>query len=322
VDGEQRDPESSSRLVAMPRPRPLTWQHLATEQCDVIARRQLNALGYDDQYVDAQVAARRWQLVSDVVACTTTGALTRQQMMWAGVLHAGPGSAIGGLTALERRGLRNWHRDEITVLLRKSHNLQPLDGVRFVETRRPVSLYATGALPTWRVEPAALLFAGYTTSSRTALGLISAVVQQRLTTPDRLLVEIDRMQPLRRAKRFKATLGYIADGSHSLGELRVVRMCVEHRLPIPDRQTRRIDASGRLRYTDAEWRLPSGKVVVLEVDGGFHMEVIHWENDIVRERDLVTTGAVVLRCTVRELDEEPHRIATSLRAVGVGESSA
>ncbi len=62
--------------------------------------------------------------------------------------------------------------------------------------------------------------------------------------------------------------------------------------------------------------------MILEVDGGFHMEVEHWEDDIVRERDLVTTGAIVLRCTGREMRDEPHRVAASLRAVGVGRSSA
>jgi hypothetical protein len=76
------------------------------------------------------------------------------------VLHAGPGRAIGGLSALERRGLAHWHREEITVLLAKPHNLAPLAGVRFVGTRRPVGLFATGPLPTWRTEPAALLVAG------------------------------------------------------------------------------------------------------------------------------------------------------------------
>jgi hypothetical protein len=306
----------------MPRPRPLTWRHLAADQRDLIARRQLNQLGFDDQYVDAQVAARRWQLVSDVVICTTTGTLTREQVMWAGVLHAGPGSAIGGLTALERRGLKHWHRDEITVLLAKSHNLAPLDGVRFVETRRPVGLYATGDPPTWRTEPAALLFAGYQRSSRTAFGLLAAIVQQRLTTPDRLLIEIERMRPLRWAKRMKRTLGMISAGAHSLAEMRVLRMCLDHGLPLPDQQAPRVDASGRVRYSDALWRLPGGKVVILETDGGFHMEVEHWEGDITRERDLVTTGAVVLRCTARELDDASHRIAASLRAVGVGQSSA
>ena len=243
--------------------------------------------------------------------------------MWAGVLHAGPGSAVGGLTALERRGLKNWHRDEITVLLPKSHNLASLPGVSFVETRRPVGLYATGAPPTWRVEPAALLFAGYVASSRTAHGLVSAVVQQRLTDPDASVRSrssaCSRCAVPSGSRRPSSSL---ADGSHSLAEQRVVRLCVDHGLPIPDRQTRRVDASGRLRYTDAEWLLPSGKVVVLEVDGGFHMEVEHWEDDITRERDLVATGAIVLRCTDRELIDEPGRVLASLRAVGVGESSA
>src|SRR3954452_5042947 len=298
------------------------WQELARRQSGVLARRQLIALAHPSHFVDDQVSAGRWQILSDVVICTTTGTLTRDQLMWAGVLHAGPGSTVGGLTALERRGLKNWHRDEITVLLPKSHNLGPLPGVTFVETRRPVGLYATGALPTWRAGPAALLFAGYVGRSRTAHGLVSAVVQQGMTTPTRLLTEIERMQPLRRAKRFQATLGLLADGSHSLAEQRVVRLCVDHGLPIPDRQTRRVDASGRQRYTDAEWLLPSGRVVVLEVDGGFHMEVEHWEGDITRERDLVATGVIVLRCTDRELIDEPARVIASLRAVGVGESSA
>ncbi len=115
------------------------------------------------------------------------------------------------------------------------------------------------------------------------------------------------MQPLRRAKRLKRVVGEIEDGSHSLAELGVIRMCRAEGLPEPDRQTRRRDASGRVRYTDAEWRLPDGRVVVLEVDGGFHMEVEHWEGDIARERDLVTTGAIVLRCTDRELTDAPGR---------------
>lgn len=295
---------------------------MATGQAGLIARRQLLRLGYDHRYVDRQVAAERWQLVSDVVVCTTTGVLTREQRMWAGILHAGQNSAVGGLTALEVRGLQHWHRDEVTVLLAKSHNLQPLEGVRFVETRRPVGLFSTGVLPVWRTEPAALLFAAYTRSARTAHGLVAAVVQQRLTTPARLLAELPRLRPLRRAKQFRLTLEGVSEGAHSLSELGVARMCLNEGLPMPDRQVRRRDASGRLRFTDAEWRLPDGRIVVLEVDGGFHMEVGHWEADIARERDLVVTGAVVLRCTDREIEEEAPRIAASLRAVGVGRSSA
>ena len=306
----------------MPVRRATTWLELAAIQCGLIARRQLVQLGYHDHYTDSRVSAEQWQLVSDVVVCTTTGVLTREQLMWAGVLHAGPGSAIGGLTALERRGLRHWARDEITVLLPKSHNLQPLEGVRFVETRRPIGLFATGRLPTWRAEPAALLYAGYAAGTSTALGLLAAVVQQRMTTPARLLEDLRRLHPLRRSRLFRASLQDVAAGSHSLAELGVARMCREQGLPLPDRQVRRADASGRLRYLDCVWHLADGTIVILEVDGGLHMEVAQWERDIRRERDLVTTGAVVLRCTTREVRDVPEEVAASLRAIGVGRSSA
>ena len=306
----------------MQRRRAQDWRSLAASQAGVLARRQLLGLGHEAAFAEDQVLAERWQRVGDVVLCTTTGPLTREQLMWAGVLHAGPGSAIGGLTALERHGLKNWPREEITVLLAKSHNLEPLPGVSFVETRRPVATYAAGGLPTWRVEPAALLYAGYTGSQSTALGLLAAVVQQRLTTREKLLCDLATLHPLRRSRLFRATLEAIGEGAHSVAELAVDRMCREYGLPLPERQVRRRDAAGRIRYTDCEWRLEDGTVVVLEVDGEFHMEVEHWESDIARERDLVTTGAVVLRCTAREIRDTPWVIATSLRAVGVGRSSA
>ena len=107
-----------------------------------------------------------------------------------------------------------------------------------------------------------------------------------------------------------------------MAELDVARVCRRFGLPSPRRQTGRRDASGRRRFTDCEWVLPDGTVLVLEVDGGFHMEVEHWEDDIVREPDLVATGAIVLRCTDRELSDVPEKVVASLRAVGVGESSA
>ena len=116
----------------------VTWRRLAQSQEGLISRRQLGALGHDKDFVRTQLRAERWQEVGPVVIATTTGRLTREQLMWAGVLHAGPRAAVGGLTALELKGLRNWHRDDVMVLVDKSHNLQPIAGIDFVETRRPL----------------------------------------------------------------------------------------------------------------------------------------------------------------------------------------
>ena len=79
-----------SDASGMPSRRPSAWRALADAQSGLLARRQLNGLGFDNDYADDQLSAERWRLVSDVVVCTTTGSLTRQQLMWAGVLHAGP----------------------------------------------------------------------------------------------------------------------------------------------------------------------------------------------------------------------------------------
>lgn len=307
----------------MPKRIPITWRDLARRQDGLLARSQLHRLGLGADLIDTQVAAERWQLITSTVLCTTTGTLTRRQLMWAGVLHAGPDSAVGGLTALEVHGLRNWHRDDVTILLAKSHNLEPLAGVQFVETRRPLQRFrAAGPLPLWQVEPAALLFAAYEPVTRTAYGLLSAVVQQRLTDPASLARCIGQMRPLRRAKPFRRLLDDIAGGVQSLAERDVNRMCDAHGIARPLRQVRRQDASGRYRYTDAEWRTRDGRTVILEVDGGFHMEVEHWQDDISRERALVGGDRLVLRCTSLELRDDPSGVARDLRRLGVGESSA
>ena len=94
------------------------------------------------------------------------------------------------------------------------------------------------------------------------------------------------------------------------------RMCRRFGLALPDRQVKRRDSTGRLRFTDCEWRLPDGRTLVLEVDGGFHMDAEHWEDDIARQRGLTATDRLVIRCTSRELRDEPERVARDLRLLG------
>lgn len=66
-----------------------------------------------------------------------------------------------------------------------------------------------------------------------------------------------------------------------------------------------------------EWQLPDGRTLVLEVDGGFHMEAEHWEDDLARQRALAATDRIIVRCTPRELRDEPERVARDLLALGV-----
>ena len=86
---------------------PDDWPSVAASKEGMLSRRQLGELGVDRWRVRNQVAAGRWAERSPMVVSTTTGPLSRRQLMWLGVLHAGPQAVVGGLTAAEVAGLRN-----------------------------------------------------------------------------------------------------------------------------------------------------------------------------------------------------------------------
>ncbi len=306
--------------IGIMKPLPFDVTTLANAQGGMVVRRQLRRMGFTRKHVDAQLAAERWMERSPVALSTFTGELTREQQGWLGVLHAGPPAIVGGYTALEFHGLKNWHRDHITVLIDEERHLDPVPGIDYFRTRRPLELWKSkkSPLPMAAVEPAALLCAAYEPSWRTAQGLLAAVVQQRLTTAAELREQMERMKPLRRSPRFRVLLTEIQGGAGSLAEVDVTRMCSDFGLPRPNRQTRRQDRQGKWRYTDCEWDLPDGRVLVLEVDGGFHMEVEHWEDDIKRQRGLTTPGRIIVRCSSREIRDEPFEVAADLTTLGLG----
>lgn len=297
-----------------------TWRPVAAQQAGLITRAQLRDLGVARWAVQHRIETERWTGHGPVVISTTTGALTREQLMWLGVLHAGPPAVVGDLTAAELAGLRHWHRDEVTVLVPANSPLDhDVDGIRFVRTRRDLDAFRrrTSVLPTCALEPAVLHFAAYQPSKRTAQGVLAACVQQGLTTPEAFLPWIDRMRPLRWTKLLRRALSDIAGGAQSLAEIDVRRMCRSYGIASPTRQVKRRDSSGRPRFTDCEWRLPDGRVLILEVDGGFHMEAEHWEEDLARQRALSAGDRLIVRCTARELRDNPGDIARDLRALGV-----
>jgi hypothetical protein len=295
-------------------------EDLIARQHGMIARRQLLAIDRDRLDVRNQVAARRWVHRSPRVISTFTGELTVVQQRWMGVLHAGPRSMLGGLTAAEHLGMGRWSQDAVTVLVDDELAFERVPGIDFFRSRRSFELLARPAsdgLPACRLEPAILMWAGYDAPPRAAHAILASAIQQRLSTPERMLRWIDLLRPLRRAPAFRATLRDVAGGSHSGAELDVLRMCRTFGLRPPDRQRPRLDRGGRRRWTDCEWDLPHGSTLVLEVDGSFHMEVEHWGADKKRSRRITSRSRTVVGCTAYELRHEPGEVAQDLLALGV-----
>jgi hypothetical protein len=133
---------------------------------------------------------------------------------------------------------------------------------------------------------------------------------------------VNRLTPLLRARLLRRILLDIEGGAHSLAEIDVRRMCRRAGLRLPDRQRPRRDREGRQRFTDCEWDLGDGRVLVLEVEGGFHAEVEHFNDDLERQRKLTTAHRIVLRCGALELRDTPESVAEDLIALGGSALSA
>ena len=66
-----------------------------------------------------------------------------------------------------------------------------------------------------------------------------------------------------------------------------------------------------------EWDLPDGSVLVLEVDGAFHDDVLQAAADKSRHRKLSTRKHIVLSCSAYELRYDPRSVMEDLIALGV-----
>ena len=81
--------------------------------------------------------------------------------------------------------------------------------------------------------------------------------------------------------------------------------CRRRGLPEPARQQQRRDSHGRVRYTDAEFRL-YGRVLVVEIDGLGHLAADVYLNDQWRANELLMQGAPVLRIPALALRVDPE----------------
>ncbi len=182
----------------------------------------------------------------------------------------------------------------------------------------PEQTVFTEGLPRILTAQAVLDAAAWQPHPRFAATMVAAAVQQRLVTTAELDATLRAVGRIRHKGYLREAVADAAGGSQALGELDLVRMCRQFGLRIPDRQVPRRDASGVWRYLDAEWRLPhGGEVVVLEVDGMFHMDASSWQADMRRERSIVVGRKFVLRATNFEVRHEPAYLVRDLRDLGV-----
>ena len=145
---------------------------------------------------------------------------------------------------------------------------------------------------------------------------------QRLSTPDRLIDELEVAGRIPQRRLIALTLQDMAGGAQALSEIEFGRMCRRNGLFVGCQQVVRLDGQGKRRHLDGLITAPNGAQVAFEVDGALHLAVRSYWDDMDRSNELVIVGQPLLRFpSFIARTEEPHVVDQLSRAL-IGAASA
>jgi hypothetical protein len=288
------------------------------QQEHVVSRAQVLELGGTDRDITRLLRRRVWAQVHPGVYVDHTGPPTREQHEWAAVLYCAP-AALAGRSALRRYGVRlgrDADKDEpadlVHVAVARHRRVESRPTIRTVRLSRFEDDVLTNlSPPRVRLEMVVLDLAA-ASDEMDAVAVISASVQGRRTTPDRLLAALELRPRLRHRSLLRRVLVDVASGAYSVMEreylLRVER---PHGLPIGNRQ-RHVRRGRSNTYRDIEY---VGLEVVVELDGrlGHELARDRWD-DLERDLDSLVAGAVTARLSWAQV-LDPCRTAHAIAAL-------
>lgn len=278
---------------------------VAQEHGGVAHRRELRAVGVSRADVRTEVGAGRWIAIGRHTVVIGNREPVGSARLWHVLWETGAGAALDGASALVASGLAGFEPAVVDVSVPERNRRHRVAGVRRHRRRTMPAVCASG-IPRVEVAAAAINAAAWATSHRQAVLLLALVLQQRLTTPDRLLAawhgSATRVPAARRALLNHALVD-LCDGAQSLGELDFAKLCRQHGLPPPGRQAVRSLANGRI-YLDVAW---AELGLVVEIDGGHHALALGSVDDALRQNEVVLREDHVLRIPVLGLRLMPDR---------------
>jgi hypothetical protein len=280
-------------------------------QAGVITRDQALAAEMSRHAVYARLDSGRWQRLHTAAYAAYSGPPTRESMMWAAVLRAGPGAVLCHRSAAELHGLLDAGPSPVIhVMVPRWRTVAPMRGVVIHYSRR-VDIARHPALepPRTRLEETVLDLADAESTATGAISWILNACASRRTKPDRLLEVMDTRPRMHRRKLLLVALGDARIGVQSILEhgylYRVERA---HGLPEGDRQWRTRTA-GVSRYEDVRYEEYG---VIVELDGrAAHPEGQSWR-DTRRDNVSAINGLITLRYTYADVMERPCEVADEI----------
>lgn len=290
---------------------------LAAVQRGLLCRQQVLESGLSDDAVLHRIRpGGQWQRLLPGIYLTSTGEPSRDQLLMAALLYAGPVSMITGSAALPIYKIRPPKTRVVDVLVPATRQRASRDYVAIHRTRRmPCGYTVDGGL---RFAPAARTVAdaarGLAVVSDVR-AVVASAVQRRQCTIEELGAELAD-GPVRDSARLRAVLLEVIDGIRSVPEGDFRDLIRKSGLPLPLFNPRLFVDGEFLAIPDAFW--PDAGVAA-EVDSReWHFSPADWENTLRRHARVSATGIIVLHITPHQLRTEPDRvlrdIAGALRA--------
>jgi hypothetical protein len=283
---------------------------IAEAQEMVVSRTQLASAGFDSDATRRRVNSGKWQQLGNAFVLHS-GVPSGGQLQWAAVLTAPGLVALTARSAAEHYGLRGFAPAAVDVLVRHDDGSpRRIEGVHWHESRRFAErdIAPSFGLPMVSRGRAIVDAAAWTPKPRVACALMAASVQQGVVPVAALRRELAAAGRVRHAGILLPILADIEGGADSLSEIDFVKLARKAGLPLPIRQSIRLDSSGRRRYLDADFG-----TFAVEVDGGFHLHAQNSWADARRQNELVLGGDRILRFSSYAIRLEEDVVIAQLR---------
>jgi len=255
--------------------------------------------GLTESAIRHGIVTQGWRRLGPGVVLTTGLPPTRLDLAVAGILLAGPGSALSGWDAvrIHRLGAATPASPTVLVLTRTGRHRR-FGNIRIRPTRRAydlTSLYpddsSDRALPC--AEPArAIADTALTLGSlKPVRALLTSAIQRNLCTPDDLARELAAC-PRNGSGHFRTAMTDVLNNAHSIAEAEAADLLVAEGAPGFEMNVPLVDRYGQtVRHADLLWR---SLRAVLEVDSReFHFDEEDWQRTTERHNLLTEHGLAV-----------------------------
>lgn len=272
-------------------PEPL--RDVAVAQAGVLSRADVAARGVSDAVIRRAVQRGKWRRVHPRVYAVSPTPLSRDGLLWAALLYAGPGATLSHETAAEMWGLDEPRGATVHATIPVTRRVRSVPTIRIHYAHRlPQSRHPTRTPPVTRVEDTVLDLIDRARDVQEVVTWLVRSHQRRVTTSERLAHALEGRKKIRWRGEVEEILAGVEEGAESALELWYLKRVERaHELPDGSRQRRRrID--GRVQYSDVEYE---NFGVVVELDGkAGHVEEGAFR-DHRRDNAAVRKGRVTLR---------------------------